>query len=74
MYLNFINKDLKKYCKDKNFEVCGIKLNLSSKRFCIITIYRAATGNTDIFIIKLDTSPETYIPQHKNILPVGILI
>jgi hypothetical protein len=45
----------KKYCKDKDFEACSIKLNLSSNRLCIITIYRAPTGNIDAFITKLDT-------------------
>jgi hypothetical protein len=53
--LKFVNIDLKKYCKVKDFEVCAVKLNLNSKRFCIITIYRAPTGNIDVFITKLDT-------------------
>jgi hypothetical protein len=27
--LKFVNIDLKKYCKDKDVEVCAVKLNLS---------------------------------------------
>jgi exonuclease III len=53
--LNFVNRDLTKYCIDKDFEVCAVKLNLSSTRFCIITVYRAPIGNIDTFIMKLDT-------------------
>jgi hypothetical protein len=45
----------KKYCKDKDVDACAIKLNLSSNRLCIITIYRVPTGNIDAFIIKFDT-------------------
>ena len=53
--LNFVNIKLTKDCIDKDFEVCAVKLNLRSKRFCIITVYRAPTGNIDTFITKLDT-------------------
>jgi hypothetical protein len=52
--LTFVNTDLAKYCKDKHFEVCDVILKLGSKRFCIITIYCAPTGDTDIFLTKLD--------------------
>ena len=48
--LKFVNIDLKMYCKEKKFEVCAVKLNLSSNRLFIITIYRAPTGNFDTFI------------------------
>jgi hypothetical protein len=53
--LNFVNIDFKKYCKDKDFEVCTIKLYLNSEGVCIITIYRAPSGNFYLFITKLDT-------------------
>ena len=44
--------DLKKFCKDKNFGVCAIKIYLSTKSACT---YRAPSGNFDLFITKLDT-------------------
>jgi hypothetical protein len=62
--LNFVKIDLNKYCKDKDFEVCAVKLNLSSNRLCIITIYRAPTGNLtklDIILRNLYTSTKDYI-------------
>jgi exonuclease III len=67
--LNFVNIDLNKYCKDKDFEVCTVKLNLSSNRLCIITIHRAPTGNIDTFITKLDTILRNlYTPTQEYII------
>jgi len=45
----------RKYCKDKYFEVCAIKIHFNAKSACIIAIYRAPSGNFDLFISKLDT-------------------
>jgi len=52
--LNYIRLDLEKYCQDKDFEVCAIKVHLNTKIVCIITIYRAPSGNFDLFLSKLD--------------------
>ena len=53
--LRYVKTDLEKYCKDKDFEVCAIKIHFNMKSACIIAIYRAPTGNFDLFISKLDT-------------------
>jgi len=53
--LQFVNIDIENYCKEKDFEACAIKLNLNSTYICIITIYRAPSGNFNLFINKLDT-------------------
>ena len=29
--LNYVRLDLEKYCQDKNFEVCAIKIHLDTK-------------------------------------------
>ena len=52
--LNYIRLDLEKYCQDEEFEVCAIKVHLNTKIVCIITIYRAPSGNFDLFLSKLD--------------------
>jgi exonuclease III len=52
--LNYVRLDLEKYCQDKNFEVCAIKTHLDMKSVCIIAIYRAPSGNFDLFLSKLD--------------------
>jgi hypothetical protein len=53
--LKFARTDLTKFCKDKDIEVCAVKICLNSRRICIIAIYRAPSGNFDFFINKLDT-------------------
>jgi len=52
--LIYVRTDLKMYCKDKDFDVCAIKIHLNTKSACIIAIYRAPSGNFDLFITKLD--------------------
>jgi hypothetical protein len=53
--LRLVKINLEKYCKDKHFEVCAIKIHFNMKSACIISMYRAPTGNFDLFISKLDT-------------------
>ena len=53
--LRYVKIDPQKYCKDKDFEVCAINIHFNAKNACIIAIYRAPTGNFDLFISKLDT-------------------
>ena len=33
------------HCKEKDFEACALKLYLNFKSVCIVTIYRAPSGN-----------------------------
>jgi len=53
--LRYVKIDMENHCKDKDFEVCAIKIYLDTKCTCIIAIYRAPTGNFELFISKLDT-------------------
>jgi len=53
--LRYVKIDLEKYCKDKNFDVCAIKIHFNTKSACIIAIYTAPAANFDLFISKLDT-------------------
>jgi hypothetical protein len=52
--IRFVSIDLAKFCKDKDFEVCAIKIYWDTKNICIIAIYKALSRNFDIFISKLD--------------------
>jgi exonuclease III len=47
--------DIESYCKEKDLEACAIKLNLNSTHICIITTYRAPSGNFNFFINNLDS-------------------
>jgi hypothetical protein len=51
----YVRIDLQKYCNDKDFEVCAIKIYSNTKSAFIIAIYRAPACNFDLFITKLDT-------------------
>jgi len=42
-------------CKEKDLEICAVKLNLSKIKRVIITIYRSPTGNYNYFLRKLDS-------------------
>ena len=53
--LSFVKIDLEKYCKDKDLEICAIKISFNSKSANILAIYRAPSGNFDLFLSKLDT-------------------
>ena len=37
--LNATNIDLSKYCKEKDIEICAVKLNLNASAVCIVTVY-----------------------------------
>jgi exonuclease III len=50
----YVKIALEKYCKDKDFEICAIKIHFNAKSACIIAIYRAPAANFDLFISKLD--------------------
>ena len=53
--LIYVKIDLQKYCKDKDFEVCAIKIHFNTKSTYIISTYRAPLDNFDLFLSKLDT-------------------
>ena len=48
--LKFTNIDLSEYCKEKDIEICAVKLNINSLTVCIIAIYRAPSGNFNYFL------------------------
>ena len=46
--------NLNKFCKEKDSEICAVKLHLLSCEMCIITIYRSPYGNFQYFIDNLE--------------------
>jgi hypothetical protein len=42
-------------CKEKDREICAVKINLPKIKIVIITIYRSPTGNYNYFLRKLDS-------------------
>jgi hypothetical protein len=43
--LKFIKINLEDYCKDQDLEACALKLDSTFSNICILTLYRAPSGN-----------------------------
>ena len=55
--------------RQKDFDVCALKLNLNSIGACIITIYRAISGNFNSFLNELGTILRRfYVPTLEYII------
>ena len=52
--LKYSNIELDKYCKDQDLEVCVLKLKSTFFNVCIMSVYRATTGNFNLFLNRLD--------------------
>jgi len=46
--------NLEKYCKEKDLEICALKINVQMNNFIIICIYRSPTGNFMHFLTQLE--------------------
>jgi len=42
--------NVQKFCKDRELEVCALKLDFLSIKVCIITVYKSPNGNFQYFI------------------------
>jgi hypothetical protein len=51
--IQFTYINLDEFCKEKNLEVCAVKLHFLSCEICIITIYRSPFTNFQYFIDNL---------------------
>jgi exonuclease III len=52
--LNYTNIDLSAYCKDQDIDICALNLELTFSNLRIMTVYRAPTGNFELFLTRLD--------------------
>jgi hypothetical protein len=48
--LDFIPISLDNYCKEKDIEVCAVRLQRSHLQFIILAIYRSPSGNFTTFL------------------------
>jgi hypothetical protein len=70
--LKFSNIDLSKHCKEKDIEICAVKLNRSSSTVCIVTIYRSSLGNFNYFLQSLDNVLQSLYTPAFNIDDIKI--
>ena len=67
--LNSTNIDLSKYCKEKDMEICAVKLKINVTPVCVITVYRSPSGNFNHFLQSLDAVLQTlYTPAQSFII------
>jgi hypothetical protein len=71
--LQYTNIDLSKYCKEKNIEICSLKLIINSLNIFIITIYRAPSGNFNYFLQQLDNILQSFSTPTSHIIICGDL-
>jgi hypothetical protein len=65
------NINLKKFCKEKDLEVCAVKLHFQSCEICIITIYRSPSGNFQYLIDNLEKILTLIYSTTKEIIICG---
>ena len=53
--LSFSNIDIAQHCKEQDIEMCTLKLSFGTINICVLTLYRAPSGNFGCFLLKLDT-------------------
>jgi hypothetical protein len=58
--LEFSTIPLDKYCKEKDIEVCAVKINATNKKLIIMAIYRSPIGNFGTFLKNLDNVLNTW--------------
>jgi hypothetical protein len=67
--LKFTVPDLCKYGKEKDIEICGVKLNVSSSIVYVITIYKSLVGDFNYFLQNLDKVLQSlYAPVSRIII------
>jgi len=59
--LEFFSISLDKYCKEKDTEVCAVKLHVTPIQLIILAIYRSASGNFTNFLKNLNSILNTCI-------------
>jgi len=53
--LDFFSVSLDKYCKEKDIEVCALRLKITPLQLIILAIYRSPSGNFTNFLKNLDS-------------------
>jgi len=69
--LNYTNIDLSAYCKDQDIEVCALNLELTFSNIRIMTVYRAPTGNFEVFLNRLDSILKTLYKADSKLIVCG---
>jgi hypothetical protein len=63
--------DVNKYSKDQDIEICMLNLNTTSFRLHIMVVYRAPTGDFNLFLNRLDDSIKSIYKTNLNLILRG---
>ena len=69
--LEYTKIDIKKYCKDQDTELCLLKFKTTSFSLYLMVIYRAPTGNFNLFLNRLDDSIKSIYRTNSNMILCG---
>jgi hypothetical protein len=71
--LNFMNIDLEKFSHERDIEVGAVKIIVNSANICILSIYRAPSGNFSLFLDKLEMVPKLLHRNNTQLIICGYL-
>ena len=60
--------DVNRYCKDQDIEICILNLKTTTFSFHIMAVYRAPTGNSNLFLNSLDDSIKSIYRANLNLI------
>ena len=69
--LLFSTIKLAEFCNSQDFEVCAVKLQISSFKFCVLCVYRPPTGNFLYFFSSIETVLNQLYTNSINIIICG---
>jgi len=69
--LTYSNIDLAKFCNDHDFEVCAVKLQISSSKIIVLCVYRPPSGNVEYFLNSLEQILNQLYTNSTNIIICG---
>jgi exonuclease III len=65
----FLEVNLSAFCKEKDLEACAVKISFSRGNICVLSIYRAPSGNFVYFLKGLETILKSlYSPKLEFII------
>ena len=69
--LNCSKVNVNKYCKDEDIEICMLNFKTTSLGLYIMVVYRAPTGNFNLFLNRLDDSIRSIYRADLNLILCG---
>jgi exonuclease III len=69
--INYVNINLDSFCVDQIIEICAVKLQSVGHNICIVTVYRAPSGNFLQFLNNLERALNTIYTSSIEFIVCG---